>query len=288
MSAKELLTQAERLDFKKTALEAAQVGGEILRKYAASGFTIEHKTRLSLVTDADKASEQAIVTLLKAAYPTHQILAEEEGIHSDHPSPYKWIIDPLDGTTNFTHGFPSYNVSIGLEYQGQCILGVVLDPTRPELFFAEQGGGATCNGVPIQASQITELEKSLLVTGFGYDIRETPENNLEEFCRFTLCTQGVRRTGSAALDLCYVACGRFDGFWELNLNPWDTAAGAIILQEAGGKLTNYEGQPYSIYGKKMVASNGLIHDQMLDVLRKSTLTESEKEQLLNGTNQVRK
>jgi len=267
MSTIERPSSAELRAFKKTALEAAQVGGEILKKYAESGFQVEHKTRLSLVTDADKESEQAIVTLIKNAYPTHQILAEEEGMHSDHPSPFKWIIDPLDGTTNFTHHFPSYNVSIGLEYQNHCILGVVLDPTRPELFVAEYGGGATCNGRPIRVSQVKGLDKSLLVTGFGYDIRETADNNLDEFCRFTLRTQGVRRTGSAALDLCYVACGRFDGFWELKLNPWDTAAGVVILQEAGGKLTNYEGQPYSIYEKKMVASNGLIHDQILDVLR---------------------
>ena len=259
----------ELQNFKKTALEAAHVGGEILKKYAESGFEIEHKSRLSLVTDADKASEQAIVTLIKKAYPTHQILAEEEGMHSNHLSPYKWIIDPLDGTTNFTHGFPSYNVSIGLEYKNQCILGIVLDPTRPELFVAEYGCGATCNGVPIKVSGVNELGKSLLVTGFGYDLRETPENNLDEFCRFTLCAQGVRRTGAAALDLCYVASGRFDGFWEMKLHPWDTAAGVVILREAGGKLTNYEGQPYSIYGKKMVASNGLIHDQILEVLGKS-------------------
>jgi len=269
MSGFVLPTQAEMFAFKKTALKAAEVGGEILKKYTVSGFSIEHKTRLSLVTDADKASEQAIVAILKNAYPTHQILAEEEGTHSESPSPYKWIIDPLDGTTNFTHAFPFFNVSIGLEYQNRCILGVVLDPTRPELFVAEHGEGATCNGMPIGVSQINDLDTSLLVTGFGYDIRETAENNLEEFCQFTLRTQGVRRTGSAALDLCYVACGRFDGFWELNLNPWDTAAGLVILQEAGGKLTNYEGNTYSIYGKKMVASNGLIHDQILDVLRNS-------------------
>lgn len=269
MSGIELPTQAEMLALKKTALEAAQVGGEILKKYAASGFAIEHKTRLSLVTDADTASEQAIVTLIHNAYPTHQILAEEAGLYSDNPSPYKWIIDPLDGTTNFAHGFPFYNVSIGLEYQNRCILGVVLDPTRPELFVAEYGDGATCNGIPIHVSQVSELDKSILVTGFGYDIREAVDNNLDEFSRFTLCTQGVRRTGSAALDLCYVACGRFDGFWELNLNPWDTAAGVVILQEAGGKLTNYEGEPYSIYDKKMVASNRLIHDHMLGVLHLS-------------------
>ena len=210
---------SELQTLKEVAIEAAQVGGQILQKYSKSGFAIEHKTRLSLVTDADKESESTIVDLLRHNYPTHQILAEEKGTHSAQKSPFKWVIDPLDGTTNFTHGFPLYNVSIGLEYEGTCILGVVFDPTRPELFVAERGGGATCNGKPIHVSKISDLGKSLLVTGFGYDIAETGDN-LDEFCRFTLQTQGVRRTGTAAIDLCYLASGRFDGFWEMNLNPW--------------------------------------------------------------------
>ena len=256
---------SELQELRNISIEAAQVGGKILQKYYKSGFAIEHKTRLSLVTDADKESENAIVDLLKHSYPTHQILAEE-GTHYAQKSPFKWIIDPLDGTTNFAHGLPLYNVSIGLEYEGTCILGVVLDPTRPELFIAERGGGATCNGQPIRVSQISELGKSLLVTGFGYDIAETGDN-LDEFCRFTLQTQGVRRTGTAAIDLCYLASGRFDGFWEMNLNPWDTAAGTVILEEAGGKLTDYDGTPYTIYSKKIVASNGLLHQQILDVLQ---------------------
>ena len=237
---------SELQELRNISIEAAQVGGKILQKYYKSGFAIEHKTRLSLVTDADKESENAIVDLLKRNYPTHQILAEEKGTYSAQNSSFKWIIDPLDGTTNFTHGFPLYSVSIGLEYEGTCILGVVFDPTRPELFIAEHGGGATCNGQPIRVSQISELGKSLLVTGFGYDIAETGDN-LDEFCRFTLQTQGVRRTGTAAIDLCYLASGRFDGFWEMNLNPWDTAAGTVILEEAGGKLTDYDGTPYTIY-----------------------------------------
>jgi myo-inositol-1(or 4)-monophosphatase len=256
---------SELQELRNISIEAAQVGGKILQKYYKSGFAIEHKTRLSLVTDADKESENAIVNLLKRNYPTHQILAEE-GTHYVQKSPFKWIIDPLDGTTNFAHGLPLYNVSIGLEYEGTCILGVVLDPTRPELFIAEREGGATCNGQPIRVSKISELGKSLLVTGFGYDIAETGDN-LDEFCRFTLQTQGVRRTGTAAIDLCYLASGRFDGFWEMNLNPWDTAAGTVILEEAGGKLTDYNGAPYTIYSKTIVASNGLLHQQMLDVLQ---------------------
>ena len=262
---------SELQELRNISIEAAQVGGQILQKYSKSGFAIEHKTRLSLVTDADKESESTIVDLLRHNYPTHQILAEEKGTHSAQKSPFKWVIDPLDGTTNFTHGFPLYNVSIGLEYEGTCILGVVFDPTRPELFVAERGGGATCNGQPIRVSQISELGKSLLVTGFGYDIAETGDN-LDEFCRFTLQTQGVRRTGTAAIDLCYLASGRFDGFWEMNLNPWDTAAGTVILEEAGGKLTDYDGASYTIYSKKIVASNGLLHQQMLDVLQHQPFT----------------
>ncbi|MDT7042623.1 inositol monophosphatase family protein [Candidatus Nitronereus thalassa] len=269
MSQSKLPPPSELQALKKVAIEAAQVGGEILQKYTKAGFAIEHKTRLSLVTDADKESERTIVALLKQAYPTHQILAEEEGIHSAQQSPYKWVIDPLDGTTNFTHGLPLYNVSIGLEYEGACIVGVVFDPTRPELFVGVKNEGATCNGQPIQVSRIAELGKSLLVTGFGYDIAESGDN-LDEFCRFTLRTQGVRRTGTAAIDLCYVASGRFDGFWEMNLNPWDTAAGTVILGEAGGKVTSYDGAPYTIYSKQMVASNGLLHEAIIDVLGQST------------------
>lgn len=258
-------------ELEKVALEAAQVGAEILQKYAKAGFQIEHKTPLNLVTDADLDSERAIVEVIRTTYPTHQILAEEEGSHSSQNSLYKWIIDPLDGTTNFAHGFPAYNVSIGLEYEGKCILGVVIDPTRDEVFVAGGGSGATLNRKPIHVSAVPKLDQALLVTGFGYDIRENPENNLDEFCRFTLCAQGVRRTGSAALDMCYVACGRFDGFWELKLNPWDVAAGLVVVQEAGGKVTTYQDEPFSIYGRKMVASNGFIHGEILEVLQRGGL-----------------
>lgn len=261
---------SEIQEFKKIAVKAAKIGGDVLRKYKKLGFKVKHKTHLSLVTDADRESEQAIVEIIKQNYPNHQILAEEAGLHAVSQSPFKWIIDPLDGTTNFAHGFPSYNVSIGLEFKGKCILGVVFDPNRNELFVGERDGGAILNGMPIKVSQVATIEKSLLVTGFGYDIQETPDNNLEEFCRFTLQAQGVRRTGSAALDLCYVACGRFDGFWELKLNPWDTAAGSVILQEAGGKITSYDGTLYSIYGDQIVASNELIHEKILKILQNKT------------------
>ena len=254
--------------FAKLAIEAAQIGAAILQEYAQNGFHVQHKDQINLVTEADLRSEQAIVEVIREAFPSHKILAEEKGIHTEGQSPYQWIIDPLDGTTNFAHGFPMYNVSIGLEYERTCILGVVLDPTRQELFVAQTGGGATLNGNPIKPSEIAKINEALLVTGFGYDVHISPDNNLDEFCRFTLRAQSVRRTGSAALDMCYVACGRFDGFWELKLNPWDTAAGIVIVQEAGGNVTNWKGDPFSIYEKQMVASNSLIHQEMLEVLQK--------------------
>jgi myo-inositol-1(or 4)-monophosphatase len=160
-----------------------------------------------------------------------------------------------------------YNVSIGVEYQGTCVIGVIYDPTRDELFHGQQGHGATLNGAPIQVSTTPNLAEALLVTGFAYDIHTAPDNNLKEFCAFTLRARGMRRTGTAAIDLCYIACGRLDGFWELQLNPWDTAAGKVIVNEAGGKITNYAGKPYSIYGKTILATNTLIHSEMLGVLK---------------------
>lgn len=266
MSDRPLPSPAEREALKATAIQAARMAGAILQSSARNGFRIEHKDAVNLVTDADQRSEQAIVQFLSDAYPTHQILAEEKGIHRQSASPYKWIIDPLDGTTNFAHGFPAYCVSIGLEYQGTPILGVVLDPTREELFVGETGQGAYLNGTRLQVSKAVSLNLALLVTGFAYDIRDTPQNNLDHFVRFALRTQGVRRTGTAALDLCYVAAGRFDGFWELKLHPWDMAAGVVIVQEAGGRVTDFKGLSHSIYGKELVSSNGLIHDEMVTVL----------------------
>ena len=256
-----------RAALKATAIEAARRGGAILQKCARTGFCIEHKDAVNLVTDADRGAEQAIVEAIRKAYPSHQILAEERGLEAGCASPYKWVIDPLDGTTNFAHGFPAYCVSIGLEHEGRGLLGVVFDPTREELFVAEAGGGASVNGTALHVSQARTLDAALLVTGFAYDIRESAQNNLDHFARFALRAQGLRRTGTAALDLCYVAAGRFDGFWEIKLHPWDTAAGALIVQEAGGHVTDLKGGPFSIYGHAIVASNGLIHDEMLKVLR---------------------
>ncbi|MFN3681397.1 MAG: inositol monophosphatase family protein, partial [Nitrospira sp.] len=234
-----------------------------------SGFHIEHKSPINLVTDADRDAEQCIIEHIRAQFPHHAFLAEERGREQGSSSPYLWIIDPLDGTTNFAHGYPIYCVSIGLEYCGRCLLGVVFDPSRNELFTAVDGQGAHLNGHPLRVSDTNDLGNSLLVTGFAYDIRETPRNNLDHFAKFALRAQGIRRTGSAALDLCYVAAGRFDGFWEVRLNPWDIAAGSVIVREAGGRLTDFLGNELSIYGQELVASNGHIHDAMLKVLNEA-------------------
>lgn len=254
----------------ETATAASQEAGSLLREYAGAGFHIEYKNPINLVTDADRAAEQCVIDRIKAHFPTHRFLAEERGRLEEAQSPYLWIIDPLDGTTNFAHGYPAYCVSIGLEYEGRCVLGAIFDPSRNELFTAIEHQGARLNGRLVHVSNTMTLDRSLLVTGFAYDIRETPRNNLDHFVKFALKAQGLRRTGSAALDLCYVAAGRFDGFWEVRLNPWDMAAGAVIVREAGGRLTDFSGKDLSIYGQELVASNGQIHEAMLAVLSQET------------------
>ncbi|HJT22698.1 MAG TPA: inositol monophosphatase family protein [Nitrospira sp.] len=268
-----MLTTPDDLDTDRlmdTAVEAARTAGDLLLDCAKSGFRVMHKNPINLVTDADQTAERSIVDLIKKRFPSHRILAEEQGVAVHTASPYQWIIDPLDGTTNFAHGFPFYGVSIAVEQNGTCVVGVVLDPVRNELFTAQTGAGAYLNGDSIKVSHVAHLDHALLVTGFAYDIRETANNNLDHFAKFALKAQGLRRTGSAALDLCYVAAGRFDGFWEVRLNPWDMAAGVVILKEAGGTVTDFSGTGYSIYGKELVASNGLIHHPMIDVLRDHT------------------
>ena len=253
----------------ETALHAARQAGKVLSYYARTGFRVENKSAIDLVTEADHAAEQCVIDVIQASYPDHSILAEERGRIGQSQSPYIWIIDPLDGTTNFAHGFPTYCVSIGLEYKEECVLGVVYDPTRDELFSATRGGGAWVNDQPLHVSQTAQLDQALLVTGFAYNIRETQNNNLDHFARFALQVQGLRHTGSAALDLCYVAAGRFDGFWEVKLSPWDMAAGVVILREAGGTVTNLRGRSHSLYEYELVSSNGLIHDSMISVIQES-------------------
>jgi myo-inositol-1(or 4)-monophosphatase len=260
------LPPSERRRFLPFATDAAKAAALILLDKARDGFLVEYKAAVNLVTDADRAVEDCIVSAIHRSFPDHRVLAEEGGALGTNSSPYQWIIDPLDGTTNFAHGFPFYSISIGLEYAGACVLGVVLDPVRNELFTAEDGTGAFLNGMKIRVSRTEKLDQSLLVTGFAYDIRDNSDNNLDHFVRLSLHAQGVRRTGSAALDLCYVAAGRFDGFWEVKLNPWDMAAGFVILKEAGGIATSFAKDTFSIYGQQLVATNGLIHDELLRLL----------------------
>lgn len=240
--------------------------GRLLQKKLHSPNRIDFKGRINLVTAADLASERFIIKSIERRFPDHSILAEEES-EKNKTSDLKWIIDPLDGTTNFAHSFPFYCVSIALEYRGRIITGAIYDPVRNELFHSYIDGGAFLNGKRIHVSHETKLTKSLLATGFPYDIASTTEDNLENFARFAKVARGIRRPGSAALDLCYLACGRIDGFWELKLSPWDTAAGRLIVKEAGGKITDFHGRKYSIYGKYILASNGPIHREMINILR---------------------
>ncbi len=254
-------------DFARIGMEVAAEAGRLLLDRFHTEFTVSHKGTVNLVTDVDLAAEELIVNRIRKKFPDHLILAEER--HSQNCCEgIVWIIDPLDGTTNYAHGYPVFSVSIGLEIKGEVEWGAVFDPTRNELFSARRGFGATCNGVQLCVSRTQSLGASLLATGFPYDIQTDSRNNLDNFCAFALRTQGIRRAGSAAIDLCYVAAGRFDGFWELKLNPWDCAAGSLIVKEAGGTVTNFSGRPASIYEREIVASNGLIHSEMLDVLKK--------------------
>lgn len=250
------------LDF---AIRLAQDAGRLLRDRVGTTIDIGHKGAINIVTDVDLASERLIRDTIASHYPRHQVLGEEGGL-DDNSSDYRWVVDPLDGTTNFAHGFPMFAVSIALEYKSETIIGVVYDPMRDELFAAERGAGATLNRRPIRVSATAELSKSLLSTGFPYDIRTSSLNNLDHWRNFAMNAQALRRIGSAALDLCYVASGRFDGFWELNLGAWDSAAGALIVAEAGGQVTDFSGGPFSKYKPEILASNGLIHAQMMDVL----------------------
>jgi myo-inositol-1(or 4)-monophosphatase len=247
------------------AISVAKEAGALLRDRLNTNFQISHKGEINLVTEVDLASEALIRDRIATQYPRHQILAEEGGL-AESSSQYRWIIDPLDGTTNYAHGYPIFCVSIGLEYQGEAIIGVVYDPMRDELFSAERGSGAWLNNRKIQVSSTKELLKSLLSTGFPYDIKSSNLTNLDHWTNFAMNAQALRRDGAAALDLCYVACGRFDGFWELNLSPWDMAAGGLIVTEAGGRVSDFTGGQFSPYHPEIIASNGLIHDSMIDII----------------------
>lgn len=254
-------------DFIRVGEAAARQAGALLRKQFNTQFLVGQKGVIDLVTDIDIAAEKLIVSQIREAFPDHTILAEEN--HNDAESgPTRWIIDPLDGTTNYAHGYPVFAVSIGIEIDGEIEWGVVYDPTRDEFFTARRGAGAWLNGAPLRVSETAVLGESLLATGFPYNIRTDDRKNLVEFSAFAVRTHGVRRDGSAALDLCYVAAGRLDGYWEHNLNPWDCAVGYLAVREAGGIVTDYNGNHGSIYVRETLATNGRIHDEMKTVLAK--------------------
>jgi len=256
--------------FLEIATEAALAAGGILQSYFGKLDTVTEKGRPGdLVTAADKASEAIILDILRRHLPNHSILAEESGQLGAKDSEYLWAIDPLDGTTNYAHQYPFFAVSIGLLITGIPQVGVIFDPFHNELFRAARGLGATRNRQLIQVSQTSELSQSLLVTGFAYDRRETPDNNYAEFCHLTHLTQGVRRSGSAALDLAHVACGRLDGYWERGIAPWDIAAGVILLEEAGGTVTAYNGSTLMIDSGRILATNGYLHRSLSDALQQT-------------------
>ena len=249
------------------AINTAREAGQILLEKFGRKINISLKGDINLVTEADLASEKLIIERVRSYYPKHSILAEESGkAVVDNETTWKWIIDPLDGTTNFAHGYPCFAVTLALEHNGEIVIGVTFDPTRNELFAAEKGQGATLNNKPIRVSETGKLGNSLLVTGFPYNFKEK-QDFARHLTNFLLNARGVRRDGSAAIDLAYVACGRYDGFWEEGLNPWDVAAGFLLIEEAGGKVSDYLGLPQSIYNPPICASNGLIHQEMLDILR---------------------
>jgi myo-inositol-1(or 4)-monophosphatase len=249
---------------KKIAIEAALKSGRLIRDSVGKILKISYKGRGNIVTDVDKKSEKLIIKKILSRFSGHSILSEESDPR-EGASGYRWIIDPLDGTTNFAHAFPFFCVSIALEHDGEIIMGVVYDPMRDELFYAESGKGAYLNNRRIRVSSAKKLSDSFLATGFAY-VNKKKDENINNFKRLLMKTLAIRRAGSAALDLCYVACGRFDGFWEMYLKPWDSAAGMIIVKEAGGIVTRFDGTPYSPYDEKLLATNGKIQRQIINNL----------------------
>jgi len=253
------------MEIKKTAVETALEAGALLKKRLGSPGRVDFKGAVNIVTEMDRKSEEFIVGRITRDFPDHGIIAEESDELTARGG-YRWIIDPLDGTTNYAHGNPVFCVSIAFEDHGEVTLGVVYNPMLDELFIAQKQLGATLNNKRIKVSETSSLDKSLLATGFPYDLRTSGQNNFDHFRAFSLKAQAIRRAGSAALDLSYVACGRFDGFWEMKLSPWDTAAAALIVEEAGGRVTGFSGEEFSNFKPRCLASNGSIHDEMLSIL----------------------
>ena len=244
------------------AVDLARRAGAVLRQRASGERVIRHKGLVDIVTDADLESEQLIRDWLHAAFPEHGILGEEGGATGDRLDGFWWLVDPLDGTTNYAHRFPFYSVSIALQAGAETLLGVVYDPSRDELFVAERGQGATLNGAPIRVSGQRDLASALVSTGFPYD-RDKIHRATVAFERVSMRVQAVRRAGSAALDLCYVACGRFDSYWEFVIQPWDIAAGVLLVQEAGGTVTKVDGSPFTVTCGEVLATNGVLYPDVL-------------------------
>ncbi len=250
---------------KRVGIEAAYSGAKTLQEHFGRISQIGQKGDFDLVTEADTASEKKIIQIIRKAFPDHAILAEESGVNHGNAE-YQWFIDPLDGTTNYAHQLPLFSIAIALAVREQMVLGLVLNPMDGELFAAVSGEGATLNGMPIRVSSTASVHKSLLVTGFPYDFSDIIEPVMKRFSVCQNTSQGVRRLGSAALDICYVACGRFDAFWEQNLKPWDKAAAAVIAMEAGAVITDFANQPFALDQNEILVSNGAIHQEMLSLL----------------------
>ena len=255
-----------RKPYLAAAVQAARKAGEIQRRHLGKLKGYRLKGWANIVTQVDLLCEEAVIGRLRKKFPDHAFLAEERGKDETRPSDYLWVIDPLDGTTNYAHGYPLFCVSIGLVVKGIIEVGVVYDPVRRELFTATRGGGAYLNGKRLRVSRVRKLSDALLVTGFSYDRGKRLKLSLDDFIKLLPHPQAIRRDGCAALDICYVACGRYDGFWERHLNAWDVAAGTLILTEAGGKVSDLAGKPISIYEKIFFGSNGWIHGEVVSVL----------------------
>lgn len=258
----------------KFTIYCAMESGKIQRRYFGKKIGIHHKGTIDLVTDVDMACQEKIVNLIKKEFPDDEIISEEKKNYFEG-NKNRWIVDPLDGTTNYAHGYPFFCTSIAYEENGLITLGVVYNPIFKELFYAKRGEGAYYNKKRIYVSKIEDLKQALLSTGFPYDLPTSRRNNVENFISFIYEAQAIRRDGSAALNMCYLACGRFDGFWELKLKPWDMAAGSVIVEEAGGVITDFRGNKFNIYKDEIVASNGLIHKDMLRVLQRNKSNWSE-------------
>jgi myo-inositol-1(or 4)-monophosphatase len=250
----------------QVAIAAVKEAGRIQMEHLGHSHSVEYKGEVNPVTIVDKLCDRAIAQMILSSFPDHDLLTEESQFEMKG-SPWKWVVDPLDGTTNYLHGYPCFCVSIGLEVEGEVRLGVVYNPVLDELFYAEKGRGAYLNGNRISVSHEDRLNRSLVCTGFPYDVRERADDYLLYFREFIVKSFALRRPGSAAIDLCYVAAGRFDGFWELKLHAWDVAAGSLMITEAGGKVTDFKGQPFNIYSGEILASNGLVHQEMLQVIQ---------------------